>query len=88
MPFKSRAQLRTCYGRKGGFGKGIKGCDEWLKKTKLSLECLPEKAGDGPKCRRIKGGERIRSKLMEGPRGGKYFIITEGKYKVKVYVPR
>lgn len=86
MPFKSKSQLRTCYGRKGGFGKGVKGCDEWLSSTNISLECLPERASEPYKCRKMKDGERVRSRLMVGPRGGKYFIISEGGYKIKVYV--
>lgn len=94
MPFKSKAQLRTCYGTAGfGSSEGVRLCDRWLKETQLSVECLPEKSGEPVKCRRLRRGERVRSALKTGPRGGRYFIIreknTSGKtVTVKVYVPR
>jgi len=87
MPFKSRSQLGTCYqkGDKGGWK-----CDEWLDKTP-SVCCLPYKKGDKVKSRCMKSGERIKGKIQTGPRGGKFFTITEKDKKgivctIKVYV--
>jgi len=88
MPFKSKSQLRTCYGRRQ---KGWN-CDEFLQKTP-SVCCLPEKVGMPIKTRCMRKGERIVGKVQTGARGGKYFLIEEkdvhGKVcTIKVYVPR
>lgn len=88
MPFRSKAQLRTCF---SGNMKGVN-CREWLGKTKESICCLPEKVGEYPaKCRQQYKGERIIGKVQTGPRGGRFFVIEEksknGKpCKIKVYV--
>jgi hypothetical protein len=93
MPFKSKAQLRTCYGRKP---KGWN-CDSFLKETP-SVCCLPEKVGmpqkpGSAKSRCMRKGERIVGKVQTGARGGKYFLIEEkdGKSNIctmKVYIPK
>lgn len=86
MPFKSKSQLRTCYRKKDKRWN----CGEWLEKTD-NVCCLPEKTTN-VKSRCIKKGERVVGKVQVGPRGGKYFTITEkdknGKVicVVKVYV--
>jgi len=72
MPFKSRSQLQTCYKRNDPKWK----CDEFLKKTP-SVCCLPYKKGSHVKSRCMKSGERIKSPIFTGPRGGKYFEIKE-----------
>jgi hypothetical protein len=78
MPFRSKAQLRTCYGT---HPKGWD-CDKWLHETK-NPDCLPERVGGSPKrsCRRSRSPTR-RSPLRTGPRGGKYYLIGQ----TKVYV--
>lgn len=86
MPFKSKAQLRTCFSlHPPGWD-----CKEWLDKTK-SVCCLPERVGMPVKTRCMKTGERIVGKVQVGPRGGRYFEIIEkdkaGEVcKVKVYL--
>lgn len=72
MPFKSRSQARVCYSKK------MKGwnCNEWAKETE-SLCCLPEKAGQAPKCRTKRKGEPIKGPIQTGPRGGKFFFLKE-----------
>ena len=85
MPFKSKSQLRTCYGSKR---KGWD-CNKWLKETS-SVCSLPEKVSSNTKIRRRRVGERIVGKIQTGPRGGKFFVITEKDKrgvicKVKVY---
>ena len=89
MPFKSKSQLRLCYNKHDKNWN----CDEFLEKTK-NVCCLPEKLAYGkPKCRPIRKGERVKGKIQTGPRGGKFFFITEknkGKTvcQVKVYLTR
>ena len=88
MPFKSKSQMRTCYGRRP---KGWN-CDEWLEKTP-SVCCLPEKAGMPVKSRCMRKGERVVGKVQTGPKGGKFFVISEkdGSGQVctiKVYVTK
>ena len=88
MPFTSKSQVRTCYGRKP---KGWN-CDEWLDKTP-SVCCLPEKKGMPVKSRCMKSGERIKGKIQTGARGGRYFVIKEKDNKgtvciIRVYIPR
>lgn len=86
MPFVSKSQLRTCYGRRR---KGWN-CDEWVDKTP-SVCCLPEKKGMPVKSRCMRKGERVFGKVQTGARGGRYFTITEKDNKgeicqVKVYI--
>lgn len=90
MPFKSKAQVRLCY--YGGMGNVD--CDKWLSETP-SVEDLPERVGltkyTKNYCRKIRKGEKIKSHVYTGPRGGKYFFIydkVKGKIKsiTKVYV--
>jgi len=86
MPFTSRSQLQTCYNKKDKKWD----CDEFLKKTP-SVCCLPFRKGGHVKSRCMKDGERVVGKIQTGPRGGKFFIITEKDKKgvvctVKVYV--
>lgn len=89
MPFKSKSQLRTCYGRRR---KGWD-CDEWLSKTP-SVCCLPEKVGESPsRSRCMRKGERIIGKVQTGARGGRYFTIEEKDARgsvciMKVYIPK
>ncbi len=94
MPFKSKAQLATCYSRNGKTKKGKKGwnCDKWLKETP-SICCLPDKTGQPVKKRCPRKGEKIKGKVQTGPRGGRFFVIREKDSKgvictVKVYLPR
>jgi hypothetical protein len=86
MPFKSISQMQVCYNKKDPRWS----CDNWLKETEDSLCCLPHKKGP-MKCRNKKSGERVVGPIKTGPRGGKFFIISEktknGKdCQVKVYV--
>lgn len=86
MPFTSRSQYNTCLAKKDKRWD----CDRWLKETP-SLCCLPYRQGGTVKSRCMKNGERIIGKIQTGPRGGKYFIITERDKKgvvctVKVYI--
>lgn len=95
MPFTSARQLQTCYGRRlSAKAKGQKwawDCDGWTRETMalhpgVSLDCaLPTTAGGRRKqrCRRLRKGEPIKSKLHRGKRGGLYFFVGG----VKVYVP-
>lgn len=88
MPFKSKAQLRTCYDRQ------IKGwdCEKFLNHTP-SVCCLPEKKGLPRKTRCMRKGERAVGAIQTGARGGKFFIIEEKDSKgvicvMKIYVPK
>ena len=90
MPFRSRSQLSTCYGT-GGFGRGEELCDRFLKETP-SICSLPYRKGEGTS-RVQRKGEIVKGKVQTGPRGGKYFMITEkdrnGKRcEIKVYLRR
>lgn len=96
MPFQSRSQLRTCYGRQTQQKKtnGKKGwnCKQWLSDTN-SVCCLPEIKGMPVKSRCMRSGERIVGPIKTGSRGGKYFEITEKDNKgtictVKIYIPK
>lgn len=72
MPFRSKSQLRTCYG--GGM-RGVD-CGEWLRKTQDPC-CLPEKVGTPPKRSCALKTTKKASGVKTGPRGGKYReIIT------------
>lgn len=86
MPFQSKSQLQTCYQKKYSNWN----CDAFLKETP-SVCALPYKKGYPSKSRKIKQNEKIKGKLQIGPRGGKFFIITERNSKgivcsMKVYV--
>lgn len=88
MPFVSKSQLRTCYGK----NKKDWDCDEFLNETK-SICSLPEKKGRKVRSRAKRKGEKIKGKVKTGPRGGRYFIIKEKDSKgiictVKVYVDK
>jgi len=88
MPFRSKSQLRTCY---GGAMRGVN-CNEWLQKTP-SVCCLPERVGRKVKTRCLRKGERIKGLVQTGPRGGRFFTITEKDSQgvictIKVYLPR
>ena len=85
MPFKSKSQLQTCYKKHDSNWN----CDQWLKETP-SVCCLPYKKIKGQhKTRCIRKGERIIGPVQTGPRGGRFFTITEGgNCSTKVYVHR
>jgi len=97
MPFKSSAQLRTCYSKKVRSRSASRGarssraaphsarwdCDKWLKETPKP-ECLPSRVGGPAKCRPIRVGEPIVGPVMTGPRGGKYFMVAG----IKITLPR
>lgn len=91
MPFKSKSQLRTCYGRRP---KGWD-CDKWLKETP-SVCCLPEKKGLPVKSRCMsekKDGNRTITNIQTGARGGRFFVIEENDNRgqaclMKVYLPK
>ncbi len=99
MPFKSKSQLRTCYGKRSKTGGQGWNCDLWLEETP-SICDLPERhtqsrkgpsASKGTKRRQRKRNEKIKGPIITGPRGGRYFIITERdkrgiKCQIKVYV--
>lgn len=87
MPFESLSQLRTCYSR--NYSKWD--CDKWLRHTP-SICSLPQRKEMRMKSRRLRQGEKIKGQIKTGPRGGKFFLITEksksGKIKcqIKVYI--
>ena len=81
MPFKSRSQARVCYSTRPSSKNWD--CDKWASETP-SLCCLPEKKGRKPKCRKIRKGEPIKGPIQTGPRGGKFFTLTEKDSKNKV----
>lgn len=72
MPFRSKSQLRTCY----SLHDPRWDCDSWLRKTKGVCD-LPEKVGMPRRSRTHRTGEAIKGQIQTGPRGGKYFTITE-----------
>ncbi len=72
MPFLSRSQLQTCYRKKDSNWN----CDAFLRETP-SVCALPYKNGYHRKSRNIKRNEKIKGKVQMGPRGGKFFMITE-----------
>lgn len=91
MPFKSKRQLRTCYGTQAQRNSRWN-CDRWLKETP-SVCCLPERKGGKVKSRCMRKGERVKGPIQTGPRGGRFFVITEkdsrGKVcDIKVYIPK
>ena len=84
MPYTSEAQLRVCYSQKLlAEAKGQKwtwDCDEWLAKTP---KCIPPLKGYPTRCKIVKTGEKSKSRLHEGARGGLYFY----RGGIKIYVP-
>ena len=88
MPFRSKRQIQTCFGKKLlAESKGQKwkwNCERWLAETPNPL-CLPSLQGEKIKgCRRLKLEEQIISPVYKGPKGG-YFFIAKG---VKIYIPK
>jgi hypothetical protein len=92
MPFESSRQLATCYskdlsakakGKKPSKNLRLWDCDKWLKETP-NPECLPSIKGRKPKCRPMRKGEKIKSDVYEGMKGGLYFYVANNK----VYVPK
>jgi len=89
MPFKSKRQLQTCFGKQiSAEAKGKKWtwrCGEWLKMTD-NPDCLPTVVGHRRPvtCRKIRQDEKIVSAVHRGSRGGYYFMAGG----VKVYVPK
>ena len=86
MPFASKSQLRTCYKKNDKNWD----CKEFLDATP-SVCCLPERKGATVKTRCMRKGERVVGKVKVGPRGGRYFTITEKDRQgiactMKVYV--
>ena len=90
MPFRSKSQMRTCFG--GGMqGMSEKKCREWIRETK-DICCLPEKVGfrkSGRRCSTKKQKISV-SRRKSGPRGGRYVTITQTgpdkRCSYKVYV--
>lgn len=99
MPFKSSAQLRTCFSKKVRASSSSRSvphssrsvphssskwdCDKWLKETPKP-ECLPSRVNGSVKCRPIRVGEPIIGPVITGPRGGKYFMVAG----IKIALPR
>ena len=85
MPFKSKRQLQTCYGKKYSKKGTTWDCDKWLKETP-NPNCLPTTINSPKprKCRPLKEGEKIVGPVINGPRGGKYFMVAD----IKVYIPK
>lgn len=108
MPFQSKAQLRTCYGRqklsrgekpssrgekpsKGGWN-----CDQWVKETpdicSLPSFSNPKGSKEQVKSRMRRPNEKIIGPVQTGPRGGKFFVITQKTLKgkemchIKIYI--
>lgn len=86
MPFKSVAQLRTCYTRRP---KGWN-CEEWLSKTNLCA--LPERERGTlteKQVTRKKGQVPAKlGPLKTGSRGGKYREVRQGDCVRRIYYPR
>jgi hypothetical protein len=72
MPFTSKSQMRTCYNKNDKRWD----CDEFLRATP-SVCCLPERIGSPARSRCMRKGERVKGKIQTGPRGGRFFTITE-----------
>ena len=80
--------MRTCYGKNDSRWD----CNKWLKETP-DICSLSEHGKKGKmSSRKIKVNEKIVGEVQTGPRGGKFFIITQkdakGKEmcKVKIYL--
>jgi len=72
MPFKSKAQLRTCFSKRDPRWN----CKQWVHETQ-SICNLPERVGQPKKSRTKRRGEKIIGKIQTGPRGGRFFVIKE-----------
>jgi hypothetical protein len=92
MPYKSKSQLRTCYGKnyveKGGklVKVGTWDCEKWSKETKDAYK-LPERKGGKKGTKKNYTSKEVQIcskgyKVCYGPRGGAY-IIRGG---VKIYL--
>jgi hypothetical protein len=87
MPFKSKAQLRQCFARE--YAAKFRGepstwnCRGWLSETP-NPECLPEKTGGKPACRKMYRTEAVIGPIKTGPKGGRYFMVGD----IKVYLPK
>lgn len=95
MPFKSKAQVRTCYYLRSKNPKSTWDCDKWLTETTKDGGCIKslpyqsEHSSSKKKCRQLKKGEKIRGEIKIGSRGGLYFEIKEaGEVVMKVYLPK
>jgi hypothetical protein len=98
MPFRSKAQLRSCYSQKEK-RKGNWDCDLWLKETK-SVCNLPERSSSSrenegrpslsrrktkKKSKRVsESTKKIKGPIQTGPRGGRFFIIQERDERGKI----
>lgn len=89
MPFASKSQLRTCYGKKiAAESKGEKpkwNCTEWLSETP-NPTCLPNRLGEPPSshCRELKFEEVGEHEWHVGRKGGIYRMVSG----VKIYAPK
>ena len=78
MPFKSKSQMRTCYGQNSEDWD----CDLWLSETR-SFCSLPENQGErGERYKKV--ARRVKTGPHKGSRGGIYFRITEFDTKQKI----
>jgi hypothetical protein len=82
MPFTSKRQLQTCFGKQLSQKNSKWDCKKWLAETERP-ECLPTLVGSPRKCISPRHGKTI-SQVYQGPRGGYYFYAGG----IKVYVPR
>lgn len=91
MPFKSKRQLQTCFGRQlSAKAKGKKwnwDCQKFLSETP-NPSCLPSMVGhekpSPSRCRPMRKFEKVVGPIMKGAKGGLYFMAGG----VKVYVPK
>ena len=93
MPFKSKSQIRTCYGKSYAVknGKMVKkaggwDCEKWMAETKYPNN-LPNHKGGTPGSRHKISKNEIEYcsrgyKVCKGPRGG-YYIVRKG---MKIYL--
>jgi hypothetical protein len=90
MPFKSKSQLRTCFGKsliaKSKGEKTSWNCRKFLKETPVLAQNLPERFLHGKQSKKTSGRsvKHTISKIQVGPRGGLFFFVD----KVKIYVPK
>ena len=94
MPFKSKRQLQTCYGKKlaaeSQYKKFNWDCDEFLETTHNPL-CLETKKSQKSSseidpslwCKKMSSKEKKIDGVYRGPRGGYYIFVS----KIKIYVP-
>lgn len=85
MPFKSVAQMNTCFARRP---KGWK-CEEWLAKTNICV--LPFRSEDKQisETKATKKPDQPAARLgpiLVGPRGGRYREVKQGKCVKKLYL--